>query len=99
MKVLVDERVQLFIESLEAPNKARVVRYLELVREYGFALSSQFIKKLSPCIWELRPGNVRLLFGRLDGDLIIVVHGFKKQSQKTPKKELSVVMARMGDYK
>lgn len=99
MKILVDERAQSFIESLEATNKAKVVRYLELVRDYGFSLSSQFIKKLSPSVWELRPGNVRLLFGRLDGERVVVVHGFKKQSQKTPRKELSVAETRLDEYK
>lgn len=97
MQIVIDARVQETIENLEKSDQARLLRHLELLEEYGFNLSSKFVKKLSSQIWELRPGGVRLLFGKVENRLV-VVHCFKKQSQKTPRKELVTAQQRLDEY-
>jgi phage-related protein len=34
-----------------------------------------------------------------DGNGFLVLHGFKKKTQKTPKKEISLALARYQEYK
>lgn len=98
MEILVDKRVEKFIKKLSNVEQARVLRYLDLFKMYGFTLPGKYLKKLSSNLWELRPGDLRLLFGEStqSGNLIIV-HCFKKKTQKTPQKELEVGIARLKE--
>ena len=46
----------------------------------------------------LESGIARVFF-TVDGDYMILLHGFIKKSQKTPQNELKTALARLGNYK
>lgn len=55
-------------------------------------LSSRFVKMISDGLFELRisvRGNIYRLFFIFDeGDIVILLNGFQKKTQKTPRKEI-----------
>ncbi len=98
LKVITDKRVKDFLTSLSKIDQGRTQGYIELFEENGFRLPSQYLKKLENNLWELRPGSLRLLLGKV-GEIMIVVNAFKKKSQKTPKQEMKTAVRRLKEYK
>ena len=97
MKILNDPRVDKEIRALPKLDSANVVRVVEMFTKYGFALTEQHLKKLGKNLWELRAGQIRLLFGLVEKSAIIV-NIFLKKSQKTPKKEIELAIRRLKEY-
>lgn len=97
MDIITDKRVEKFAESLSDIDRGRVSGYLKLFNENGFALPNKYLKKISKNLWELRPGNVRLLIGKV-GAKMILVNIFIKKTQKTPKKEIETAINRLKEY-
>ncbi|OGY23012.1 MAG: hypothetical protein A2172_03430 [Candidatus Woykebacteria bacterium RBG_13_40_15] len=95
---MVDKRVNQFVETLADTDQGRIVGYFDLFNQYQFTLPGKYLKKLDKNLWELRPGNIRLILGKVKSR-IIVVNAFKKKSQKTPKNEIETAKKRLGEYK
>jgi phage-related protein len=91
-----------FILGLSKTGEAKCYHELDLLEQFGVELGLPRVKQLTRVLWELRftadHSAIRLLF-MIDGSEFIVVHGFKKQSQKTPRRELAVAEQRAADYR
>lgn len=96
MDIVLDDRVKKLVSSLKDEDKGRITGYIRSFRDNGFALPGKYLKKLGNNLWELRPGDVRVLFGKV-GTEIIIVHMFKKKTQKTPKKEMETAKKRLKE--
>src|SRR4030042_4326868 len=97
MELIVDKKIDQVVEILSDIDQGRITGYLDLFRQYQFTLPSKYLKKLDKNLWELRPGDIRLLLGKV-GSQFIVVNCFRKKSQKTPKRELETAKSRLGEY-
>ncbi len=68
----------------------------------GFPLGLPLCRKMGKDLWEIRStvsdGICRIFF-TVDGDTMILLHGFNKKSDKTPLKEISIGKTRLKDYK
>lgn len=89
--------VENFIKKLSSDNFKKVERAINRVEEqqYGLAnlFKSEYLKKLEKDIYEIRPGNFRILFTLRD-DICWLLHIFFKKSNKTPDKDLKVARQR-----
>ena len=72
--------------------------YMQLLQEHGFQLSNTIIKHLQDDIWELRPGNNRILYFYFENKTFVLLHVFRKKTQKTPKREIEKAIAARKDY-
>ena len=72
--------------------------YIDLLAQNGTNLSENITKHLEEDIWELRPGNNRVFYFYYQNDHFVLLHHFRKKSQKTPKRELSRAKAERDDY-
>lgn len=97
MNITSDKRVEKFLQHLSETDRARVNRTVQFFEEKGFLLDTRYLKKLTNKIWELRPGKIRLLFGIVKGEAI-VVNAFIKKTQKTPLTELKLAERRLAEY-
>ena len=81
-----------YLEGLQVKMRAKTLRSVQLLREFGPNLREPNTKHLEDGIFELRTvlGNDagRTLFFFYDGDAIVLTHGFVKKTQKTPRKEI-----------
>lgn len=96
-----------FLDSLRAKmatNKdARIqfkqaTYYIELLEQNGTLMSENITKRLTDNIWELRPGNNRVFYFFFKDDTFVLLHHFRKKSQKTPKREIEKAEAERLDY-
>jgi len=66
--------------------------------QYGWPLGMPLIRKLEPELWEVRSSLrnriARVIF-TVEGDTMVLLHGFNKQSQKTPLKDLQLARQRL----
>lgn len=99
MEIIVDKRAQKFVGNQTPSDQAKILRYLNLFKQYGFKLTAKYLKKIDQAIWELRPSDTRVFFGKSKKDnLIIVLHCYRKQTQKTPQKEIETAKLRLKEY-
>lgn len=97
MKVIYHPEVEKFILALPEKDNARVVKVVDLFKDYQFRLHQVYLKKITKEIWELRAGRYRLLFGMIHEDTIIVII-FMKKTQKTPKQIIDLAIRRLREY-
>lgn len=72
--------------------------YIELLQQNGTHMNAEITKHLDDCIWELRPGNNRVFYFFYQNDTYVLLHQFRKKSQKTPKREIEKAKAERNDY-
>lgn len=96
-----------FLENLRiksASNKdARIQHkqaslYIELLQQNGTRLNDNITKHLEDGIWELRPGNNRVFYFFYENNTFVLLHQFRKKSQKTPKREIEKAKSERIDY-
>ena len=71
--------------------KAWVARFhvsFKKLCDEGHIQNPDRFKKLNDIVWEFRAGADRLLGGYLPGGIFLLISGFRKKSQKTPKAKL-----------
>jgi len=70
--------------------------------QYGWPLGIPLIRKLEPGLWEVRShvadGIARMLF-TVDGETMVLLHGFVKKSQKTPATDMKTARQRLADLR
>ena len=87
-----------FIKNQQPQAKAKIAHSAKLLRTYGNRLSLPHSKSLGLGLYELRirgKEELRILYCFTSGRTIYLLHGFKKQTQKAPQKELEVALQRM----
>lgn len=72
--------------------------YIDLLRMNGTNLSVKIAKHLDDDIWELRPGNNRVVFFYHKGDAYVLLHHFRKKTQETPPREIKQAKRERDDY-
>ena len=72
--------------------------YIQLLENKGTRLPDTVTKHLDEDIWELRPGNNRVLYFYFNNNTFVLLHQFRKKSQKTPRREIDKAKAERDDY-
>lgn len=82
---------QAFAKTLDKEVLRKIDYVLQLLKSEE-RLSSRFVKLIRDGLFELRisvKGNIYRLFFIFDeGDIVILLNGFQKKTQKTPRKEI-----------
>jgi len=88
-----------FIGSLEKSTVARVLHSIGLLEKFGNKLYFPHTKKVSPDLFELRiHGKQEIrIFYTFHKCKIFLLHGFRKKSQKIPKKDIRIAIQKLKD--
>ena len=76
----------------------QLILYIQLLQDHGTILPDNVAKHLEEDIWELRPGNNRVFYFYYKNDIFVLLHHFRKKSQKTPRMEIEKAKAERDDY-
>jgi phage-related protein len=87
--------VQEYIESLPFKERIKVKALIYYLSE-KVVLNEPHAKKLSgyPGLYELRPGAHRIFYCYHEGK-VVLLHAFRKSSNKAPKREIETAYKRM----
>ena len=94
--------IQEWLQSFDKPDRAILGFDLKRV-QLGFPMGLPLCRSLGGGLWEVRSslsGNreVRMIFFHdPEHQALVVVHGFIKKSQKTPKAEIEIASRRMKE--
>ena len=70
--------------------------------QYGWPIGMPVVRKMEPGLWEVRSnipeGIARMLF-TVVGSQMVLLHGFVKKTQATPKADLALAIVRMKEVK
>ena len=72
--------------------------YIELLQQNGTRLNENITKHLEDGIWELRPGINRVFYFFFQDNTFVLLHQFRKKTQKTPKREIEKAKRERDDY-
>jgi phage-related protein len=72
--------------------------YIQLLQENGTHMPENLTKHLEEGIWELRPGNNRVFYFYHRNDTFVLLHSFRKKSQKTPRREIDRAKKERDNY-
>ena len=72
--------------------------YIELLQQNETRLNENITKHLEDGIWELRPGNNRVFYFFFQDNTFVLLHQFRKKTQKTPKREIEKAKRERDDY-
>ncbi len=86
-----------FIEDLPVMEQARIRNVLRLLQEFGTNLNMPHAKSIQGKLWELRPGGIRLFYFAYIEQQFVILHGYRKQSQKAPGREIEIALRRMEE--
>ena len=76
----------------------QITFYIELLKNSGTQLPENITKHIDDGIWELRPGNNRVLYFFFQNNTYVLLHHFRKKTQKTPVREIQKAKAERTDY-
>lgn len=94
MIIITHRDVKKFIYTLEPHTIAKVLRNINLLERFGYALGMPHSKPIGDGLYELRirgQQEVRVLY-TFHRQRIILLHGFLKKSDRIPKNELAVAI-------
>lgn len=106
-KVRGDCPVKAFLDALPVKLRAKNMRELALLEEFGTTLPEPYAKRLHgknvAGLWEMRvklsTDSTRIFYFYPSGERILLLHGFMKKSNSTPPKELETAIRYMNDAK
>jgi phage-related protein len=76
----------------------QILFYIDLLSKNGTNLPNNITKHIAEDIWELRPGNNRIFYFYYTENQYVLLHYFRKKSQKTPAREIVRAKAERNDY-
>jgi len=87
-----------FLDSLEGIQQAKILRLFQYIEEYGLQTISSHLKKVTNTpLWEIRilgKDNIRIFYVAPERNAVLILHGFMKKKQKTPRKEIKLALQR-----
>jgi len=90
--------VKEFIDASSESLRAKIIRQLKYLGEYGLTFSNPGLKKLTGTpLWELRilgKDNVRIICVAVINREIVVLHIFRKKSERTSPRDLNLALKR-----
>jgi phage-related protein len=94
-----NETVDAEVEALPADMRARLARIADLIEGMGLEhVGEPHVKHVEGRLWEMRlkgrSGIARVLYVAASGFRVIVVRVFVKKTEKTPRREIVLALAR-----
>lgn len=99
-----DAKVEAEIQALPADMRAYLARIVQLVQANGLEqVHEPYLKHLEGRLWEMRlrghAGIARAVYVTAFGRRVVIVRVFVKKTQKTPRRELELALARAKEVK
>ena len=96
-----NEPVREWLKELSREDKRKIGEDIKTA-QLGWPLGMPLIRKIQKDLWEVRTtldSGIARVFFTVDGEYMILLHGFIKKSQKTPQHELNTALVRLRYYR
>ena len=90
-----------FLKELQSAEKAKIAGCLRSIEELGFDTPRVEFRQIKGALWEIKiktaQSGYRLFYVSVKNKTIVLLHMYKKQSQKAPIKEIEMAELRMWE--
>jgi phage-related protein len=96
-----NEPVREWLKELK-PDEMRLVGEDVKTVQFGFPLGMPLVRKLEPGLWEVRStlqNRIARVIFTVEDEVMVLLHGFIKKSQKTPLEDLQVARERLAQLR
>lgn len=95
--------VKKWLDEIGNEPRAEIFKVFEMLSKYGIDLGLPFVRPIENKIYEVRAkdksGIYRVLYFAYKEKTFVMLHGFQKKTQVTPRKEIDIAIKRMKDLK
>ena len=95
------EPVREWLLQLDRESRKAIGEDIKTV-QLAWPIGMPIVRKLEPDLWEVRskiPSGIARTFVTLRFGVIVLLHGFVKKAQKTPKSELTLAKRRLNQLR
>ena len=95
------EPVRDWLKALPRPQRKAIGEEIKTV-QFGWPLGMPLVRKMEKDLWEVRVSleqRIARIFFTVEEEVMVLLHGFIKKGQKTPKKELDLARKRLAQLK
>lgn len=93
--------VKEWLDEIDNEPKAEIFRIFVMLQKYGTQLGLPFVRPLEQKIYEVRAKDkswiYRVLYFAHTDKTFVMLHGFQKKTQTTPRKELDMAIKRLKE--
>ena len=79
--------------------EGKIYNQIQRLEMFGTRNGKPIIKHIEGEIWELRPVPDRILFAAWIENSFVLLHQFRKETQKTPRSEIEKAQRELEDFK
>lgn len=94
--------VEEFIEEFDDKTKAKILFRIEYLSEHWHELRRPYVDKIDGALYELRVdfawNNVRVIYAYTFKDHIILLHGFRKKTDRIKEGDKGIARNRLTDF-
>lgn len=98
-----DNPVSNFLDSLSEQQQSKILRLFQYIMLYGLSAILPHTRKLTRTpLWEIRilgKDNIRIFYVIPLQNMVLILHGIIKKTQKTPTEELQTALTRFEQWK
>ena len=94
-----NEPVRVWLKSLKKEYRRAIGEDIKTA-QFGWPIGMPLIRKIERDVWEVRSSvkdGIARVFFTVEDQTMILLHGFIKKSQKTPKADLNLAKRRLAD--
>jgi phage-related protein len=88
-----------FINVMAKKDQAKVLACLKNIEDLGFDSPRVQFRQIRGKLWEIKiyisNSSCRFFYVSLHSEVLVLLHAYKKQSQKTPNKEIAIAEKRL----
>jgi len=90
-----------WLYNLESSARSKLLRNIDLLERLGLGIREPYVRHLEGKLYEVRAkdhkGIYRVIYVAHTGRKFILLHGFVKKTQKTPRRELEIAKERLKE--
>ena len=94
------EPVRKYLSGLSLRDRAAAADVLDAIREHGLRAPGVRFKQIRGKLWEFyieAGASHRIFYIVVNGPMMVLLHGYKKQSQKAPAREIKIAERRIKE--
>ncbi len=95
------EPVREWLQSLPRAHRKAIGEDIKTV-QFGWPLGMPVVRKLEAGLWEVRirlKDSIAGVVFTVEGETMVLLHGFVKKSQKTPKNDIEIARSRKKEIR
>lgn len=97
MVIKLFKQVSDYIDGLPKEQSTMIYAVLEDIKQYGLQAPLVSMRQIKGKLWEIKISQARIFYVVIEGNTMILLHAYKKQSQKAPQHEIETALRRMKD--